>query len=163
MPITFTCSQCGATQQVPETQRGLPHTCSSCGELGRVPGYRPPPTLHFGKRLFSWCLVNVWVCSALLLLAVTALAVNIASRQTWNEMIGGLVIIGFGVFGCTAIAWAFVAIASAPGRIAYRRHHPQAEAIDICGWLGLLFTGGIGWFVALVWAHTVPKRETNKE
>lgn len=38
-----------------------------------------------------------------------------------------------------------------PGRIARQRDHPQADAIMITGWLGLL-TGGIVWAAALVWA-----------
>ena len=43
-----------------------------------------------------------------------------------------------------------------PGRVAGQRRHPQADAIRIMGWLGLL-TGGIVWAVALVWAYMTPK------
>ena len=43
-----------------------------------------------------------------------------------------------------------------PGRIAKQRNHPQADAIWITGWLGLL-TGGIVWAVALIWAYVNPK------
>ncbi|WP_237227230.1 DUF3302 domain-containing protein [Rubinisphaera sp. JC750] len=39
-----------------------------------------------------------------------------------------------------------------PGRIARKRNHPQAEAVSICGWLGLL-TGGILLPVAYIWAY----------
>ncbi len=42
-----------------------------------------------------------------------------------------------------------------PGKIAKRHHHPQAAAIEICGWLGILL-GGIGWPIAMVWAFTNP-------
>ena len=54
---------------------------------------------------------------------------------------------------CTAIGAALV-LAGLPGRIARDRKHPQAEAITVCGWLGLLT--GVVWIVALVWAYTVP-------
>ena len=49
----------------------------------------------------------------------------------------------------------WVALAMLPGRIAKSRNHPQAEAINVLGWLGLLF-GGVGWVGALVWAYTKP-------
>ena len=51
--------------------------------------------------------------------------------------------------------WLFVEIGGFPGKKAAERNHPQAEAINILGWLGLL-TGGVGWVVALVWAHIKP-------
>ncbi len=46
-------------------------------------------------------------------------------------------------------------IGAAPGRIARERNHPQAEAINVCGWLGLI-TLGVPWIVAMVWAYTKP-------
>ena len=49
--------------------------------------------------------------------------------------------------------WLFVEIGSLPGKTAKKRSHPQAEAINVLGWVGLLF-GGVGWAVALVWAYT---------
>ena len=49
----------------------------------------------------------------------------------------------------------FVELGSLPGKKAAQRNHPQAEAINILGWLGLLF-GGVGWVAALVWAHMKP-------
>lgn len=42
-----------------------------------------------------------------------------------------------------------------PGRIAKGRNHPQAEAINVAGWLGLL-TGGILSLFALIWAYIRP-------
>lgn len=39
-----------------------------------------------------------------------------------------------------------------PGRIARQRSHPQADAISICGWMGLL-TFGLLLPVAYVWAY----------
>jgi hypothetical protein len=54
----------------------------------------------------------------------------------------------------TAI-WLFVIIGRIPGRIARAANHPQAEAINLLGWFGLL-AGGVGWVIALIWAKTVP-------
>lgn len=42
-----------------------------------------------------------------------------------------------------------------PGKIARQRGHPQADAINVCSWIGLV-AGGVGWVVALVWAYTKP-------
>jgi len=39
-----------------------------------------------------------------------------------------------------------------PGKIAAQRGHPQAAAINVCGWLGLL-TLGILWPIAFIWAY----------
>ncbi|MEL7451265.1 MAG: DUF3302 domain-containing protein [Pseudomonadota bacterium] len=47
----------------------------------------------------------------------------------------------------------FVVLAKLPGKIATNNGHPQARAITTAGWLGLLFTGGIGWIIAMVWAQ----------
>ncbi len=51
---------------------------------------------------------------------------------------------------------AFVALAQLPGRIASARNHPQADAINVAGWLGLLLTLGIVWVAAMIWANIVP-------
>ena len=53
------------------------------------------------------------------------------------------------------VIWLVVLLGNMPGEIARKRNHPQAEAINILGWIGLLF-GGIPWLVALVWAYTKP-------
>jgi hypothetical protein len=44
-----------------------------------------------------------------------------------------------------------VLLASLRGRIAAARCHPQAEAVNVCGWLGL--PTGILWVMALAWAY----------
>ena len=49
---------------------------------------------------------------------------------------------------------ALVMVAQLPGRIARARNHPQADAINMAGWLGLLFTLGIVWVFAMIWANT---------
>ena len=43
-----------------------------------------------------------------------------------------------------------------PGRIAKQRGHPQADAINVCGWCGLI-TLGILLPVAWIWAYTNPR------
>jgi Protein of unknown function (DUF3302) len=48
-----------------------------------------------------------------------------------------------------------------PGRIARRRKHPQADAIAVGGWLGLLFFGVL-WPLVLIWAYTQPSRRPDE-
>lgn len=55
----------------------------------------------------------------------------------------------------TAAIWLVVVIGNIPGNMARAADHPQAEAISILAWVGLL-TLGLGWFIALVWAKTRP-------
>jgi len=54
--------------------------------------------------------------------------------------------------------WLVVLLGSMPGSIAEKRGHPQVDAIKALGWIGLI-TMGIGWFIAIVWAYTVPMAE----
>ena len=42
-----------------------------------------------------------------------------------------------------------------PGRIARERNHPQADAINVCGWWGVI-TLGILLPLAYIWAYTKP-------
>jgi hypothetical protein len=49
----------------------------------------------------------------------------------------------------------FLELAAIPGAKARERGHPQADAINILGWFGLLM-GGAPWVGALVWAYTRP-------
>lgn len=61
----------------------------------------------------------------------------------------------------TAVA-IFVAMAVAPGHIAKKRGHPWAEAVEIAGWVTLIF-GFVLWPLTLIWAYVdVPKREATK-
>ncbi len=52
-----------------------------------------------------------------------------------------------------AVAVLIKILGALPGKIARSRAHPQAEAINVCGWLGIL-TLGIAWPFALIWAYT---------
>ena len=47
----------------------------------------------------------------------------------------------------------FIILAMLPGKIAKQRGHPQADAINVAGWLGALAMG-VFWPLALVWAFT---------
>ena len=49
----------------------------------------------------------------------------------------------------------WVILGALPGRIAHARKHPQAEAIAVCGWWGVL-TMGLLLPVAFIWAYTRP-------
>lgn len=51
------------------------------------------------------------------------------------------------------LVWIYVELAKIPGTTARQRGHPQADAINVLGWVGLLF-GAVPWVVALVWAYT---------
>lgn len=48
-----------------------------------------------------------------------------------------------------------------PGRIARKRGHPQADAIAVGGWLGLLFFFVL-WPLMMIWAYTRPGVELRK-
>ena len=43
-----------------------------------------------------------------------------------------------------------------PGKIAKGRNHPQAEAINVASWLGII-TLGVLWPFALIWAWSSPE------
>jgi hypothetical protein len=46
-----------------------------------------------------------------------------------------------------------------PGAIARSRGHPQAEAINICGWMGIITI--VLWPIAMVWAYVEPTKSTS--
>ena len=53
------------------------------------------------------------------------------------------------------VAVIYIEIASMPGKTARERGHPQADAINMLGWIGLLL--GVGpWLVAMVWSRMQP-------
>ena len=52
-----------------------------------------------------------------------------------------------------AIVAGWVLLGMLPGKIARQRNHPQAEAINMCGWWGVI-TMGILCPLAFVWAYT---------
>lgn len=50
----------------------------------------------------------------------------------------------------------WVVLGMMPGRIARARNHPQADAISICGWWGVI-TMGLLLPIAYIWAYTNPR------
>lgn len=73
-------------------------------------------------------------------------------------------VLTFVVLGVLLSAGLYVAfrLGALPGRIARRRGHPQADAIHVAGWLGLL-TLGLLWPLALIWAFTRPRAPSEAE
>jgi hypothetical protein len=57
---------------------------------------------------------------------------------------GALVIIG------AALGWVVLIILGLPGKIAIARKHPEAEAVNLMGWVG--FLGVVPWIQALIWS-----------
>ena len=51
------------------------------------------------------------------------------------------------------VIWLVVLLGSMPGNIARKRGHPQTEAIQALGWIGII-TLGMSWFIGIVWAYT---------
>ena len=60
------------------------------------------------------------------------------------------------------VIWLVVLLGSMPGNIARKRGHPQTEAIQVLGWIGII-TLGISWFIAIVWAYTNPVGDSSKD
>ena len=58
------------------------------------------------------------------------------------------VLIGTGI-------WIAILLGGLPGKLAAKRGHPQADAIRVAGWFGLL-TLGVLWPFALTWAFMKP-------
>ena len=50
----------------------------------------------------------------------------------------------------------WVILGMMPGRIARARNHPQADAINVCGWWGVI-TLGLLLPLAYIWAYTNPR------
>jgi hypothetical protein len=59
------------------------------------------------------------------------------------------------------VIFIFMKLGELPGKIASNRNHPQADAITICGWLGVL-TLGLLWPIAIIWAYTRPTDSGDK-
>ena len=55
------------------------------------------------------------------------------------------------LFAAAIAVW--IVLGMMPGKIARQRHHPQADAINVCGWWGVI-TMGLLLPVAFIWAYT---------
>ena len=65
--------------------------------------------------------------------------------DVWDYLtfLSGAILVGAGV---VFVVW----LAGLPGRIAIARNHPDAEAVKIMGWAGLLVA--VPWIQAFIWA-----------
>ncbi len=54
------------------------------------------------------------------------------------------ILVGFAI-------WLVVLLGPMPGNIAKQRGHPQADAVNVLGWIGVI-TLGLAWPIALIWA-----------
>ena len=54
-----------------------------------------------------------------------------------------------------AVVAVWIILGMMPGKIARERNHPQADAINVCGWWGVI-TLGILLPLAWIWAYTKP-------
>lgn len=59
-----------------------------------------------------------------------------------------------------ALLAGWIVLAMLPGKIAKQRGHPQADAINVAGWLGALALG-VFWPLALIWAFYKPGADPN--
>ena len=55
------------------------------------------------------------------------------------------------LLGAAVALWVFLGMM--PGKIAHERQHPQADAISVCGWWGVI-TMGLLLPLAFIWAYT---------
>lgn len=61
-----------------------------------------------------------------------------------------------------AVVFIWVILGMLPGKIARERNHPQADAINMCGWWGSL-TMGLLMPLAFIWAYTNHNANKSKE
>jgi cytochrome b561 len=54
------------------------------------------------------------------------------------------------------LAYVIYRLGGLPGAIARSRNHPQADAINICGWMGIITL--VLWPLALIWAYVAPNK-----
>ena len=62
-------------------------------------------------------------------------------------------IVLFVIIGSAAVV--FVVLGMLPAKVAAKRNHPQADAIQVASWLALIF-GFAAWPFVLVWAFLRP-------
>ena len=70
-------------------------------------------------------------------------------------MVLNYVALGVIAFLALLFAAAIVQLGSLPGKIAHRRGHPQADAVNVASWISFVTLGAL-WPLAFVWAffHT---------
>src|SRR5258706_9327994 len=80
-------------------------------------------------------------------------SVTITVSRTTNDIFGELILGSVYI----VLVIGLLILCSTPGRIARRRHHPNASTINICGWLGAIFFPML--IVAFIWARSEPREE----
>ena len=79
--------------------------------------------------------------------------------------IDGFDIFAFVVFAVLlgTLVLLIVALGSLPGKIARRRNHPQAAAVNAAAWISLITLGAL-WPIAFVWAFVpLPSNSAKSE
>jgi hypothetical protein len=76
---------------------------------------------------------------------------TLQSSGGWLWWLCLAIVIGLAV----ALVCAIYKLCALPGEIARERGSPQASAIAVCGWLGLIFLPL--WPLALIWAYLTPR------
>lgn len=89
------------------------------------------------------------ISGVVLVLFATASVVSMAGALGGSDGVGIVLIVLVVVVPMLAL---WVWLAGLPGRIARSRGHADADAIRLCGLVGLVLP--IAWVVAIVWAHT---------
>lgn len=77
------------------------------------------------------------------------------------EFLDVFAIVILSVLGLTLVG-VWVLLGMMPGRIARGRNHPQADAVSVCGWWGVI-TMGLLLPVAFIWAYYKPVDAQNAE
>ena len=80
-------------------------------------------------------------------------------------MVLSYVALGVIAFLIVMIAAIIVQLGSLPGKIAHRRGHPQADAVNAASWISFVTLGAL-WPLAFVWAffkdgNSSPDQQTN--
>jgi hypothetical protein len=73
--------------------------------------------------------------------------------QSFGPFLHWLTLVALCVMPVVA-AYVIYRLGSLPGEVARARNHPQADAINVCGWMGIITL--VLWPLALVWAYLVP-------
>jgi hypothetical protein len=74
-----------------------------------------------------------------------------------NAVLNGAALVVICLLICLA-ATVIVQLGILPGKIARKRNHPQADAVDAASWIGLAL--GIFWPLAFIWAfYSAPARD----
>ncbi|MBU0640082.1 MAG: DUF3302 domain-containing protein [Planctomycetes bacterium] len=148
------CPDCG--RQVSRSAKACPNCgrpLAYTGDNAAAEAWRAKEKRKKGAKSESQTIIAL-----LLLTLVSAIIGIIASvggdrRSDMQECVVNLAFIA-------AFVFLVLLLGGLPGSIARSRGHQNASAIRLCGWIGMLFTLGVFWFVALVWAYTQPKDST---